>query len=145
MDLGSQLKVLQHLAENSLGSHIVLLSETRKAIVMLELTVPWAECMEEAHEWKKGKYDALSVTSTGKAGRQGPCQWRLGVDALQDSLCRAYMALGITGERRMRAIYNNTEVAKKASGCRGKIHDQALLGHKLMPDQIQLGCLSKGV
>lgn len=45
VDLGSRLKFPQHVANTTLGPDIVLAT---KNIVMLELTVPWEECMEVA-------------------------------------------------------------------------------------------------
>ena len=52
VDLGSQLKFPQHVARTTLGPDIVLVSEATKTVVMLELTVPWEERMEEAFERK---------------------------------------------------------------------------------------------
>ena len=72
--------------------------------------------MEEAFERKREKYDGL-VSDCHRRGWKARC---LPVEVgcrgfVGQSLCRAYTALGITGERRRRAIRNNTEAAEKAS------------------------------
>ena len=83
---------------------------------MLELTVPWEERMEEAFERKREKYDSL-VSDCHRGGWKARClPVEVGCRGFAgQSLCRAYTALGITGERRRRAIRNNTEAAEKAS------------------------------
>ncbi len=50
MELGRQLKFPQHVAKTTLRPDIVLVSEATKIVVMLELTVPWEEQIEEASE-----------------------------------------------------------------------------------------------
>lgn len=58
-DLGSYLKFPQHVAKTTLRPDIILVSEARKNVVIMELTVPWEGCMEEAFECKRGNYDSL--------------------------------------------------------------------------------------
>ena len=104
------------MADGTLRPDIGLVSEATKNVVMLELTVPWEERMEEAFERKREKYESL-VNDCHKQGWKARC---LSVEVgcrgfAGQSLCRAYTALGITGESRRRAIRNNTEAAEKAS------------------------------
>ena len=73
VDLGSQLKFPQHVVKTTLRPDIILVSEATKNVVMLELTVPWEERMEEAFERKREKHD---TTATDEAGRLGAFLWR---------------------------------------------------------------------
>ena len=116
VDVGSQLKFPQHVVKTTLRPDIVLVSEATKNVVMLELTVPWEERMEEAFERKREKYDSL-VSDCHRRGWKARClPVEVGCRGFSgQSLYRAYTALGITGERRRRAIRNNTEAAEKAS------------------------------
>ena len=80
VDIGRQLNFPLHVTKTSLRPDIILVSEATKIIVMLELTVPWKERMMDAFEWTREKYKGLVL------GKQGTCLWRLGTEALQDSL-----------------------------------------------------------
>ncbi|KAK0135804.1 hypothetical protein N1851_028301 [Merluccius polli] len=63
--------------------HIVLVSESTKQAVLLELTVPWEDRLEEAFERKLSKYAGL-VSDCHQAGwKQGVSLWRLDAEDLQ--------------------------------------------------------------
>ncbi len=53
VELGRQLDFPQHVAKTTLRPDIVLISEAAKNMVLLELTVPWEDWMEEAFEQKR--------------------------------------------------------------------------------------------
>ncbi|XP_077083545.1 uncharacterized protein LOC143736754 isoform X1 [Siphateles boraxobius] len=72
VDLGKQLKFPQHVVKTSLRPDIILVSDATKNVVMLELTVPWEERMEEAFERKKGKYQDL-VSNCHEQGSKARC------------------------------------------------------------------------
>ncbi len=59
VDPGKQLRFPDITASTTLRPDMVLMSEVTKQVVLLELTVPWEEWMEEARERKKAKYAAL--------------------------------------------------------------------------------------
>ncbi len=59
MDLDRQLKFPPEIAVISSRPDIVLWSAGTKQIIMLELTVPWEERIEEAYERKMAKYQLL--------------------------------------------------------------------------------------
>ena len=44
----------------TLRPDILLVSESTKNIIIMELTVPWEDCFEEAHERKRTKYEHLA-------------------------------------------------------------------------------------
>lgn len=116
VDLEQQLKFPNHIVTTTLRPDIVLLSESTKQVVLLELTVPWEDRLEEAFERKLAKYEGL-VSECRQAGWRARC---LPIEVgsrgfAARSLCRAFSLLGIDGVRRRRAIYNTTEAAEKAS------------------------------
>ena len=59
VDLGRQLQFPEIVARTTLRPDIVLTSLTTKQVVLLELTVPWEDRIEEAHERKRAKYSDL--------------------------------------------------------------------------------------
>ncbi|XP_057179398.1 taste receptor type 1 member 2-like [Triplophysa rosa] len=86
-------------------------SQATKQLILVELTVPWEERMEEAQERKREKYQEL-VEDCWRNG------WRTEVGSREfasHSLSNAYGTLGITGANRRREIGNNVEAAEKAS------------------------------
>ncbi|XP_061101211.1 uncharacterized protein LOC133130563 [Conger conger] len=116
VDLERQLKFPSHIAATTLRPDIVLVSESTKQAVMLELTVPWEDRLEEAFERKLSKYAGL-VSDCQQAGWRARC---LPVEVgcrgfAARSLARAFSSLGIVGERKRRAIRSTTDAAERAS------------------------------
>ena len=58
-DLRKQLVFPSEVTRTCLRPDIVLWSPTTKSLVMIELTVPWEERIEEAYERKLAKYQEL--------------------------------------------------------------------------------------
>jgi len=78
--------------------------------------VPWEERMEEAHERKRAKYQALM----DECRQQGWKTWNLPVEVgsrgfAGQSLWRAFSILGITGMARRKAITDICRQAEAAS------------------------------
>ncbi|KAL7871617.1 hypothetical protein SRHO_G00066000 [Serrasalmus rhombeus] len=95
---------------------IVLVSESTKQAVLLELTVPWEAHLEEAFERKLSKYEGL-VSDRQQAGWRARC---LPVEVgcrgfVAHSMARALSSLGIMGEQKRRAIRYITKAAERAS------------------------------
>ncbi|XP_053332775.1 uncharacterized protein LOC128506382 [Clarias gariepinus] len=116
VDLERQLKFPSHIAVTTLRPDIVLVSEATKQAVLLELTVPWEDRLEEAFERKLSRYAGL-VSDCQQAGWRARC---LPVEVgcrgfAARSLARALSSLGIIGERKRRAIRSTTEAAERAS------------------------------
>lgn len=59
LDLGKQLKFPQHITATSLWPDMIVTSEVTKQLIILELTVPWEEHIEEANKRKCAKYQEL--------------------------------------------------------------------------------------
>ncbi|KAK7901244.1 hypothetical protein WMY93_018013 [Mugilogobius chulae] len=68
-DLDKQLKFPPHIAETMLRPDIVLWSNSSKQVLMIELTVPWEERMEEANERKRDKYEELKSNCQNRGWR----------------------------------------------------------------------------
>ena len=60
-DLGGMMSFPQHIAITNLRPDIVAWSDQGKEVLLVELTVPWEENMEVAHERKMAKYDPLRM------------------------------------------------------------------------------------
>jgi len=58
VDRGKHLKFPEDAAA-TLKPDMVLTSEASKQIILLQLTVPWEDCIEEANEMKRAKYAEL--------------------------------------------------------------------------------------
>ena len=83
---------------------------------MVELTVPWEERVEEAHQLKKDKYADLQAECAERG-------WKTWVFAVEvgcrgfpaQSLWGALRALGLTGQSRSAAVRKAAEAAERAS------------------------------
>ena len=105
VDLKGQLKFPPDVATTTLRPDVLLLSRATKRVVLIELTVPWEERIEEAQERKKTKYQPL----LDECRQRGWKTWNLPVKVgswgfAGQSLWRAFGVLGITGMTRRRAI-----------------------------------------
>lgn len=65
VDLDRQPKIPAHITQTMLKPDVILVSESTKQFILLELTVPWEERMEEAQERKRGKYEELLEACRG--------------------------------------------------------------------------------
>ncbi|KAK0146299.1 hypothetical protein N1851_014401 [Merluccius polli] len=116
VDLERQLKIPPHITQTRLRPDIILVSEATKQLVLLELTVPWEERMEEAQERKREKYQELVEDCRRNRWKTRCMPVEVGSPGFAShSLSKAYGTLGITGANRRRAIGNNVEAAEKAS------------------------------
>ncbi|XP_061733213.1 uncharacterized protein LOC133536595 [Nerophis ophidion] len=116
VDLGKQLKFPDVVAKTTLRPDIVLTSVASKQVILLELTVPWEDRMEEANERKSAKYSQL-VEECRSNGWRAMCRpVEVGCRGfVGKSLCRAYRMLGITGASQQRAMKLVTDAAEVAS------------------------------
>lgn len=116
VDLGKQLKFPENIMETTLRPDIVLFSDTSKQVIMLELTVPWEERIEEASERKREKYAELVEGCRGRGWRARCLPIEVGARGFAGkSLCKAFSLLGITGARKRKAICSSSEAAERAS------------------------------
>ncbi|KAI2654633.1 hypothetical protein H4Q32_011403 [Labeo rohita] len=144
VDLGRQLKFPDHITSTTLRPDMVLTSESTKQVVLLELTVPWEDRIEEAFERKKAKYLEL-VEDCRRKGWRARCEpIEVGCREFPgQSLHRSLRLLGIRSAQERKATRNICEAAEKASRWlwikRGDVWLSALLGHKSGSDHPRLG------
>ncbi len=150
IDLRRQLKFPEYIVATSLRPDVVLTSESTKQVVLVELTVPWEDRVEEANERKRANYSELvtECRSNGWKARGEPVEVGCRGFAGQ-SLTRTLKLLGVKGQLCRKAIRNITEAAEKASRWlwirRGDPWSSRPLGHKSGADHPRLGRPSEGV
>ena len=65
-DLKTSLQFPVHIIQTEKRLDIVALSDSKKSVFLIELTVPWEENREEAHERKKNRYETLRADCVEK-------------------------------------------------------------------------------
>lgn len=116
VDLRRQLKFPEKITTSTLRPDIVLWSRATKQVVLLELTVPWEERIEEAHERKLGKYQPLTQQCQQVGWRACKLPVEVGCRRFPgQSLWSALSRLGIKGPSRRRLMANITKRAETAS------------------------------
>ncbi|XP_061571176.1 uncharacterized protein LOC133424524 [Cololabis saira] len=116
VDLGKQLKFPDYITTTSLRPDIVLSSVSSRQVLLIELTVPWEDRIEEANERKRSKYQEL-VEQCQRRGWKARCEpIEVGCRGFAGrSLCKVFTLLGITGAAKRKAIKSTMEAAERAS------------------------------
>lgn len=97
-DLSRQLKFPAEIITTSLRPDIVIWSARAKAVIMVELTVPWEEHMESAYERKKDKYAELAAMCSQAGWRPFTFPVEVGCRGFTGtSTQRLLKTLGVTG------------------------------------------------
>ena len=65
-DLKTSLQFPVHIIQTEKRPDIVVWSDSKKSVLLIELTVPWEENREEAHERKKNRYETLRADCVEK-------------------------------------------------------------------------------
>ncbi|KAL0172855.1 hypothetical protein M9458_033166, partial [Cirrhinus mrigala] len=113
VDLKKRLKFPEEIAHTSLRPDIVLWSRGTNQVVLIELTVPWEERLEEAHERKLKKYQSLILESQ----QNGWKAWNLPVEVG----CRGTLGLlGIEGMARKRLVGKHLIGSGYSGRCGGR-------------------------
>ena len=68
-DLKTSLQFPVHIIQTEKRPDIVAWSDSKKSVLLIELTVPWEENREEAHERKKNRYGTLRADCVPTACR----------------------------------------------------------------------------
>jgi hypothetical protein len=116
VDLHRQLKFPPVIAVTNSRPDMVLWSIKSRQVVVIELTVPWEERIEEANERKRSKYQQL----VEDCQQNGWKTWCMPVEVgcrgfAGQSLWQALSKLGVTGYARKKLIGEVCEEAEKAS------------------------------
>ena len=116
VDLGKQLRFPERICTTSLRPDMVLTSERSKQVVLIELTVPWEERIEEANSRKRAKYEELAVECRARGWRVKNEPVEVGCRGFAGkSLLKTFRILGIRGRQSRRAISEVTSCAERAS------------------------------
>ncbi|XP_035990671.1 uncharacterized protein LOC118562404 [Fundulus heteroclitus] len=116
VDLGKQLRFPQHIATTTLRPDMIMTSQSSKHLIILELTVPWEENIEEANERKRAKYQELVEECRGAGWKTFYEPIEVGCRGFAGrSLCKVLSRLGIVGASKKRAIKSASEAAEKAT------------------------------
>ena len=116
VDLGKQLRFPETIFTTSLRPDMVLTSVRSKQVVLIELTVPWEERVEEANSRKRGKYEELAVECRARGWRVQNEPVEVGCRGFAGkSLLKVFRSLGIRGRQSRRAISEVTSCAGRAS------------------------------
>ncbi|KAI8514691.1 hypothetical protein Bbelb_072820 [Branchiostoma belcheri] len=94
----------EEVAATNLRPDMGLWSKQRKKVIMIELTVPWEERVEEAHERKAPKYQELQCCKVGTRGL-----------IICQSTWRMLGVVGVKGRRRREVTKRVAEEAERAS------------------------------
>ncbi|XP_078574196.1 uncharacterized protein LOC144860709 [Branchiostoma floridae x Branchiostoma japonicum] len=115
VDLGRRLH-FPSVVQTNLRPDAVLWSEEGKKIILIELTVPWEERCEEAHERKASKYHDLLQCCREKGWQSWLFPVEVGCRGFPaQSTWKLLTALGITGRARKNAVRSIGETAEAAS------------------------------
>ena len=116
VDLDKKLVFSPEIVVTRLRPDIVLWSRESKKVVMIELTVPWEERMEEAHELKRSKYAELQAQCIEKGWQTWVLPVEVGCRGFPGkSVWNMFRVLGIGGSQRKKTIKKIGEAAEKAS------------------------------
>ena len=116
VDLGRQLRFPSDLCETSLRPDIVIRANAAKRLIIAELTVPWEDRLDVAHELKAAKYAGLvdAVKSKGWQVNYFPIEvGARGFTAL--SLRRMFIELGLSSLRCKQALRSVSSAAEDSS------------------------------
>ncbi|KAI2661305.1 Glutamyl-tRNA(Gln) amidotransferase subunit A [Labeo rohita] len=116
VDLGKQLKIPETIATTTLRPDMVLFSESSRQMVLLELTKPWKDRMEESFKRKRAKHEELASECRNRGWKTCCFPIEVGCQGFASQLlCRALKLLGMRGLHKNKAIRNIMDAAEKAS------------------------------
>jgi ribA/ribD-fused uncharacterized protein len=116
VDLKPQLVFPPEITSTTSRPDMVIWSRKTKTVIIIELTVPWEENMEAAHERKMLKYQEL----TSECREKGWKTWCMAIEVgcrgfAGQSLWRCARMLGITGKQRKDLVRNAEKQAEESS------------------------------
>lgn len=114
-DLGRKL-VFPEIVHTTLRPDVVLWSTEQKSIVIVELTVPWEERCEEAHERKSAKYLELMESCQQRGWKAWLFLVEVGCRGFPaQSVWKMFQKLGVKGQQRRAAVRKLGERAERSS------------------------------
>ena len=115
-DVGAKLDFPREICTTNLRPDIIIWSKQTKQVLLVELTVPWESRIEEAHERKLTKYQALIDECVSNGWRAQNLPVEVGCRGFPaKSLWHALGVLGILGSKRKLLISRVSKKAEEAS------------------------------
>ena len=109
--LKTSLQFPVHIIQTEKRPDIVALSDSKKSVLLIELTVPWEENREEAHEQKKNRYETLRADCVEKGWISHVIPIKVGCCGfLGHSVISFLSKIGITG-RSLKVASNRLQTA----------------------------------
>ena len=116
VDLKEALNFPHHIVHTQEWPDIVIWSDTVKRIIVVELTVPWEENMDEAFERKKLRYKNLRMECEDKGWACQVMPIEVGCRGFIGRTTTSYLTrLGLTNRARRRATQQLQTAAERAS------------------------------
>ena len=113
-DLKTRMQFPTEVASTNKRPDIVIWSPSSRQVIIVELTVPWEERMEDAYERKMGKYQELVADCQERGWRVWCFPVEVGTRGfVGQSLWRALRVIGVIGLERRQLIgrrSNETEM-----------------------------------
>ena len=104
-DLKTRMQFPTEVASTNKRPDIVIWSPSSRQVIIVELTVPWEERMEDAFERKMGKYQELVADCQGRGWRVWCFPVEVGTRGfVGQSLWRALRVIGVIGLERRHLI-----------------------------------------
>ncbi|XP_019617765.1 PREDICTED: uncharacterized protein LOC109465064 [Branchiostoma belcheri] len=115
-DLGKQLAFPADIIDTNLRPDLILFSRKTTQVVLIELTVPWEDRMEEANERKRMKYQE----PVSRCREKGWKTWYFPVEVgcrgfIGQTLWKALGQLGVAGKKRREVTKRVTKTTVDAS------------------------------
>lgn len=115
-DIGRQLVFPPEIASTNLRPDLVFWSPSQKTAYIIELTVPWENCVEEAYERKKLRYAELAAEATQRGWNTKVYPVEVGCRGfVASSTIRLLKELGIHGQALRKTIRSLSEAAEISS------------------------------
>lgn len=116
VDLKTQLKFPPEIAVTRKRPDMILWSRSTKQVILMELTVPWEEGIDEAYERKMLSYSELVEECRSRGWKTWCLPVEVGVRGFAaQSLWRCLKTLGIVGKARKTLVKAAEEAAEYAS------------------------------
>ena len=115
-DIGKQLSIPRHIVDTNLRPDIVVTSESTKCIILIELTVPWEDRMDESHELKRAKYENILLEARLKGWTTHCYPIEVGCRGFTGrSTSRMFKELGMQARSIKRSCLSIANVAERCS------------------------------
>ena len=116
VDIGKQVSVPSHILRTQLRPDMIITSASSKCIVLIELTVPWEDRFDEAHELKFAKYEPILLEAQRKGWRALCFPIEVGCRGfIGKSTVKMFKSLGMSSMNVKKACLSITEIAEKSS------------------------------